>query len=117
MCEVTTKRAFLNYAIIQDIPFDVRQVIEDAILYNKDAKMNLEHPFLIYGLRKQDELPLEDNEVWIHPIKVIVVKKDKPGVPRLEEVYDSGNEPSDEEEFRAYQSRFGIREVSQGEAG
>ena len=37
VCEVTTKRALLNYAIIQDIPFDVRQVIEDAILYNKDA--------------------------------------------------------------------------------
>ena len=50
VCEVTTKRALLNYAIIQDIPFDVRQVIEDAILYNKDAEMNLVHPFLICGL-------------------------------------------------------------------
>ena len=29
--EVTAKRALLNYAIIQDIPFDVGQVIEDAI--------------------------------------------------------------------------------------
>ena len=48
VCEVTTKRALLNYAIIQDIPFDVKQVIEDAILYNRDAKMNLGHPFLIY---------------------------------------------------------------------
>ena len=28
VCEVTSKRALLNYAIIQDIPFDVRQVIE-----------------------------------------------------------------------------------------
>ena len=45
VCEVTTKRALLNYAIIQDIPFDVGQVIEDEILYNKDAKMNLETPF------------------------------------------------------------------------
>ena len=35
--EVTAKRALLNYAITQDIPFDVGQVIEDAILYNKDA--------------------------------------------------------------------------------
>ena len=50
VCEVTAKRALLNYAVIQDIPFDVRQVIEDAILHNQDAKMNLGHPFLIYGL-------------------------------------------------------------------
>ena len=48
--EVTAKRALLNYAIIQDIPFDVGQVIEDAILHNRDAKMNLGHPFLIFGL-------------------------------------------------------------------
>ena len=48
--EVTAKRALLNYAIMQDIPFDVGQVIEDAILHNRDAKMNLGHPFLIYGL-------------------------------------------------------------------
>ena len=37
-----------------------------------------------------------------------MVKKDKPGVPRLEEVYDSGNDPSDVDELRVYQSRFGI---------
>ena len=93
VCEVTTKRALLNYAIIQDIPLDVRQVIEDAILYNKDAKVNLGHPFLIYGLCKKAGVPLEDNEAWIHPIKAIVVKKNKPGVRRPEEVYDSGHEP------------------------
>ena len=52
VCEVMAKRALLNYAIIQDIPFDVGQVKEDAILYNKDVKMNLGHPFLIYGLYK-----------------------------------------------------------------
>ena len=50
VCEVTAKRALLNYAIIQDIPFDVGQVIEDPILHNRDAKMNLGHPFLIFGL-------------------------------------------------------------------
>ena len=49
VCEVTAKRALLNYAIIQGIPFDVGQVIEDEILYNKDTKMNLGNPFLIYG--------------------------------------------------------------------
>ena len=53
VCDVTVKRALLNYAIIQDIPFDVGQVIEDVILYNKDVKMNLGHPFHIYGLCKK----------------------------------------------------------------
>ena len=52
VCEVTAKRALLNYAILQDIPFDGGQVIEDAILHNRDAKMNLGHPFLIFGLCK-----------------------------------------------------------------
>ena len=37
VCEVIAKRALLNYSIIQDIPFDVKPVIKDAILYNKDA--------------------------------------------------------------------------------
>ena len=86
VCEMTAKRVLLNYAIIQDILFDVSQVIEDAILYNKDAKMNLRHLFLIYGLCKQAGVSLEDNEAWIHSIKVIMVKKDKLGVPRPEEV-------------------------------
>ena len=117
VCEVTAKRALLNYAIIQDILFNVGQVLEDAILYNKDAKMNLGHPFLIYGLCKQAKVPLEDNEAWIHPIKAIMVKKDKLGVPRPEKVYDSRNEPSDEDELRAYQSRFGIPVDTQGEVG
>ena len=62
-------------------------------------------------------MPLKDNEAWINPIKAIMVKKDKPGVPRPEEVYDSGNEPSNEYELRAYQSRFGIRADAQGGAG
>ena len=61
-------------------------------------------------------MPFEDNEACIHLIKAIMVKKDKPGVPRLEVVYDSGNEPSDEDDLRAYQSRFGISAGAQGEA-
>ena len=72
--------------------------------------MNLGHPFFIYRLCKKARVPLERNEAWIHLIKVNVVKKNKSGVPRPEEVYDSGNEPSDEEELRAYQTRFGMRE-------
>ena len=115
VCEVMTKRALLNFSIIHDIPFDVGQVIEDAILYNRDAKMNLGHPFLIYGLCKSAGVPLEDNEAWIHPIKAIVVKKDKPGVPQSEVVYDSGHEPLNEEEL-TYQTLFGMREESPGEA-
>ena len=102
VCEVMAKRALLNYAIIQDIPFDIGQFIKDEILYNKDDKMNLGNPFLIFGLCKQAGVPLEDNEAWIQPIKAIMVKKEKPGVPRSKEVYDSGNEPFDEEELREY---------------
>ena len=82
VCEVTAKRALLNYAIMQDIPFDVGQVIEAAILHNRDTKMNLGHPFLIYGLCKRAGVPLYDNEAWLRPIKAISVKRDKPGVPR-----------------------------------
>ena len=83
----------------------------------KNAKMNLGRPFLIYGLCKQVGVPFEENEAWIHPIKAIKVKKDKSGVPRPKEVYDSSNEPSDENELRSYQSRFRIRVDAQGEAG
>ena len=114
---MTTKRALLNYTIIQDIPFDVGQVIEDAILHNRDAKMNLGHPFLIYGLCKRAGVPLEDNEAWIYQIKAISVKRDKPGVPRPEGMYDSGNETSDEDELHEYQARFGLPGDPLGDAG
>ena len=102
VCKVMAKRALLNYAIIQDIPFDVGQVIEDAILYKKVSKMNLGYPFLIFRLCKKAGVPLEDNKAWIHPIKATEIKKNKSGVPRLDEVYDSGHELLDEEELKAY---------------
>ena len=89
VCEATAKRALLNYAIIQDISFHVGHVIKDVILYKKDAKMNLGHPFFIYGLCKKVKVSLEDNEELILPIKAIVVNKNKPSVPRSEEVNDS----------------------------
>ena len=108
VCEVTGKHALLNYAIIQDIPFDVGQVIEDAILHNRDANMNLGHPFLIDGLFKRAGVPLDDNEALLHPIKAISVKRDKPGVPRPEGTYDSSHEPSNENELHDYQARFGL---------
>ena len=117
VCEVTAKRALFNYAIIQDIPFDVEQVIEDAILHNRDAKMNLGHPFLIFGLCKRAGVPLDDNEAWLHPIKAIYVKRDKPGVPRPEGVYDSGHEPKDEDELHDNQARFGLLGYPQEDIG
>ena len=79
--------------------------------------MNLGHPFLIYGLCKQAEVPLEDNEAWIHPIKAIMVKRDKPGVPLPEAMYDSGNEPSDEDKLQEYQARFGLPIDPQDDTG
>ena len=117
VCEVTAKHALLNYAIIQDIPFDVGQVIEDVILHNRDAKMNLGHPFLIYGLCKRAGVPLYDNEAWLHPIKAISVKRDKSGIPRPEGAYDFGHEPLDEDELHDYQARFGFQGDPQGDIG
>ena len=117
VCEVTAQRSLLNFAIIQDIPFDVGQVIEDAILHNRDAKMNLGHPFLIFGLCKQAGVPLDDNEAWLHPIKAISVKLDTPGVPQPEGVYDSGHEPSDEDELPDYRARFSFLGDTQEDIG
>ena len=117
VCEVTAQRSLLNYAILQDIPFDVGQVIEDAILHNRDAKMNLGHPFLIFGLCKQAGVPLNDNEAWLHPIKAISVKRDTPGVPQPEGVYDSGHEPSDEDELPDYRARYGFLGDTQEDIG
>ena len=68
--------------------------------------MNLGHPFLIFGLCKQAGVPLENNEAWLHPIKAISVLRDTPGVPQPEGVYDSGHEPSDEDELPDYRARF-----------
>ena len=116
VCEMTAKRALFNFVIIQDIPFDVGRVIEDSILYNRDSKMNLGRPFLIYGLCKNAGVPLDYNKAWIHPIKAIVVKKDKSGVPKSKAVYDSGHEPSDEEELTAYETLFGMHEETSGDA-
>ena len=53
-------------------------------------------------------MPLDDNEAWLHPIKTISVKRDTPGVPRPEGVYDYGHEPSDEDEIHEYQARYGF---------
>ena len=62
-------------------------------------------------------MPLDDNEAWLHPIKVISVKRDKSGVPRPEGAYDSGHEPSDEDELHDYQAHFGSLGDPQGDIG
>ena len=46
-----------------------------------------------------------------------MVKKDKQSLPRLEEVYNLGIKPSNEDDLRSYYSRFGIPVGAQGEAG
>ena len=71
----------------------------------------------IYGLCKKVGGPLDNNEAWIHLIKAIIVKKNKSGVQRPEKMYDSGNEPSDEEELKAYQTMFGMRDEYIREVG
>ena len=46
-------------------------------------------------------MPLSNEEDWIHPIKAIMVKKKgKAGVPRLEGMIDSGHEDTTNEEER-----------------
>ena len=62
-------------------------------------------------------MPLDDNEAWLHPIKAILVKRDKPGVPRPEGTYASGHEPSDEDELHDYQALFGLLGDPQGDIG
>ena len=79
--------------------------------------MYLGHPFLIYRLCNNVGVPFESNEAWIHPIKEIMVKQNKPSVPTPEEVYDSGNELSDEENLRAYQATYGGRHDKRGGVG
>ena len=62
-------------------------------------------------------MPLDDNEAWLYPIKAISVKRDKPGVPRPEGTYDSGYEPSEEEELHDYQARFRLMGDPHGDIG
>ena len=62
-------------------------------------------------------MPLDDNEAWLHPIKAISIKRDKPGVPQPKGVYDSGYEPSDKDELHDYQARYGSLGDPQGDIG
>ena len=51
------------------------------------------------------------------PVKAISVKRDKPGVPRPKGTYDSGHEPSDEDELHDYKTRFRPLGDPQGDIG
>ena len=62
-------------------------------------------------------MPLDDNETWLHPIKAISVKRDKPGVSRPKGTYDLGHEPSDEDELYDYQARFRLLGDPEGDIG
>ena len=62
-------------------------------------------------------MPLDNNEAWLHPIKAISVKRDKPGVLRPERIYDSGHEPSDEDELPDYRAHFGFLGDPRGDIG
>ena len=44
------------------------------------------------------------------------MKKDKSGIPRSDAIYDSGHEPSNEEELTTYQTLFGMHEETLGAA-
>ena len=92
VCEVTKERAILNFAILQNIKFDVGMIIKEAIWDNRDAWKNLGYPFLIYQLCKNVGVEISNQEKWVHPIKAIVVKKKgKRRVPESETNIDSGH--------------------------
>ena len=75
VCEVTKERVVLNYAVLQNIRFDVGKIIEEGIWDNRDGKKNLGYPFLIYQLCKNFGVEISNKEEWFHPIKAIKVKK------------------------------------------
>ena len=108
----------LSFVTFRVSRFPASHLTHEIVKLGLQNTLNMSKTTRVYFgvLHKKAGVPLEDNEAWIHPIKAISVKKDKPGVPRLEEVYNSGNEPSDEDELRAYRSKCGIPLSTQGEA-
>ena len=97
LCEVTKERAILIYDILQDIKFDVGEIIKEVIWYNKDGRMNLGHPFLIFQLCKQADVQSSNQEDLLHPIKAIQVRTRK-GILEPRCIVDSSNESTSEEE-------------------
>ena len=99
MCELTKERVILNYAILQNIRFDVGKIIKEAIWDNRDGRKNLGYPFLIYQLCKNVGIEISNQEEWFHLIKAIQVKKKGKGpLPQPEGNIDSRHEATSEEE-------------------
>ena len=99
MCEVTKERVVLNYAILQNIKFDVRKIIEEAIWDKRDMRKKLDYSFLIYQLCKNAGVEISTQEEWLHPIKAIVVKKKgNRGLTKPKSNIDFGNEATNEDE-------------------
>ena len=97
VCEVTKERATLNYSILKDIKFNVGKMIKEEIWYNKDGKMNLGQPFLIFQLCKEARVQSSNQEDLLHPIKAIQVRNKK-GDPKPQGIVDSYKEATSEKE-------------------
>ena len=97
VCEVTKERAILNYAILQNIKFDIGKIIEEAISSKGEGRMNLGYPFLIFQLFKQADVQCSNHEDLLHLIKAIQVRKMK-GVLEHQGNIDSSHEETSEEE-------------------
>ena len=88
----------LNYAILQDIKFYMGKIIEEAIWDNREGRMNLGYPFLMYQLCKQVGVEATNKEDVLNLIKAIVVKKKQRYLEQQVQGHlDSGNESTDEE--------------------
>ena len=93
------ERVILNYAILQNIRFDVGKIIKEAIWDNRDGRKNLGYPFLIYQLCKNVGVEISNQEEWFHVIKSIQMKKKGKGtLPQPEGNIDSEDEATSEEE-------------------
>ena len=76
VCEVTKERALLNYAILQNIKFDIGKIIGEAISSKGEGRMNLGYTFLIFQLFKQADVQCSNHEDLIHSIKAIQVENE-----------------------------------------
>ena len=63
--EVNREKGILNFAILQNIKFDVGMIIEEAIWDNRDTKKNLGYPFLMYQLCKNVRVEISNEDEWV----------------------------------------------------
>ena len=50
VCKVTWERVVLNYAILQNIKFDMGKIIKEAIWDNRDVRKNWGYPFSLLSV-------------------------------------------------------------------